>query len=129
MDKDLLNKKIQNRYRGLLRVSKPLADKDEMRSIREAFHYAMDACDGKKLFTGNPVCSACRQVYSLVTDLYQPNPQRLRDWISIPKSNGYESLHTTVAGPGGRWVEVQIRTGRMNEIAEKGYATHWKYTG
>ncbi|MCK4466535.1 MAG: bifunctional (p)ppGpp synthetase/guanosine-3',5'-bis(diphosphate) 3'-pyrophosphohydrolase, partial [Bacteroidales bacterium] len=71
----------------------------------------------------------CWQVYSLVTDLYQPNPQRLRDWISIPKSNGYESLHTTVAGPGGRWVEVQIRTERMNEIAEKGYATHWKYKG
>ncbi len=71
----------------------------------------------------------CWQVYSLVTDLYQPNPQRLRDWISIPKSNGYESLHTTVAGTGGQWVEVQIRTERMNEIAEKGYATHWKYKG
>lgn len=69
----------------------------------------------------------CWQVYSLVTDLYQPNPQRLRDWIAIPKSNGYESLHTTVVGPGGRWVEVQIRTSRMNEIAEKGYAAHWKY--
>jgi guanosine-3',5'-bis(diphosphate) 3'-pyrophosphohydrolase len=69
----------------------------------------------------------CWQVYSLVTDLYQPNPKRLRDWISIPKSNGYESLHTTVVGPGARWVEVQIRTERMNEIAEKGYAAHWKY--
>jgi|WetSurSiteA1Bulk_404760.scaffolds.fasta_scaffold09567_1 GTP diphosphokinase / guanosine-3',5'-bis(diphosphate) 3'-diphosphatase len=71
----------------------------------------------------------CWQVYSTVTDLYQPNPLRLRDWISIPKTNGYESLHTTVVGPGGHWVEVQIRTKRMNEIAEKGFAAHWKYKG
>ncbi len=69
----------------------------------------------------------CWQAYSIVTDIYQPNPQRLRDWISIPKSNGYESLHTTVVGAKGRWVEVQIRTSRMNEIAEKGYAAHWRY--
>jgi GTP pyrophosphokinase len=71
----------------------------------------------------------CWQVYSTVTDLYQPNPLRLRDWISVPKTNGYESLHTTVVGPGGYWVEVQIRTRRMNEIAEKGFAAHWKYKG
>ncbi len=69
----------------------------------------------------------CWRVYSTVTDIYQPNPLRLRDWISVPKTNGYESLHTTVVGPGGRWVEVQIRTRRMNEIAEKGLAAHWKY--
>jgi GTP pyrophosphokinase len=69
----------------------------------------------------------CWRAYSVVTDLYQPNPNRLRDWISTPKANGYESLHTTVMGPGGRWVEVQIRTRRMNEIAEKGLAAHWKY--
>ncbi|MEM6642966.1 MAG: RelA/SpoT family protein [Bacteroidota bacterium] len=69
----------------------------------------------------------CWQVYSLVTDYYQPNPDRLRDWISIPKANGYESLHTTVMSSRGRWVEVQIRTKRMDEIAEKGYAAHWKY--
>ncbi len=73
--------------------------------------------------------SDCWKVYSLVTDLYQPNPNRLRDWISVPKSNGYESLHTTVVVPGGRWVEVQIRTERMNEVAEKGLAAHWKYKG
>ena len=73
--------------------------------------------------------SDCWRVYSIVTDLYQPNPQRLRDWISVPKSNGYESLHTTVIGPGGTWVEVQIRTRRMDEIAEKGFAAHWKYKG
>lgn len=69
----------------------------------------------------------CWRAYSVVTDLYQPNPKRLRDWISTPKANGYESLHTTVMGAGGRWVEVQIRTRRMDEIAEKGLAAHWKY--
>ncbi len=71
----------------------------------------------------------CWRVYSIVTDFYQPNPKRLRDWISIPKSNGYESLHTTVVGPESRWVEVQIRTQRMDEVAEKGYAAHWRYKG
>ena len=71
----------------------------------------------------------CWQVYSVVTDMYQPNPQRLKDWLSVPKSNGYESLHTTVMGQEGRWVEVQIRSKRMNEIAEKGLAAHWKYKG
>src|SRR5205085_5553007 len=69
----------------------------------------------------------CWKAYSIVTDLYHPNPDRLRDWISSPKANGYESLHTTVMGPKGQWVEVQIRTKRMNEIAEKGFAAHWKY--
>lgn len=69
----------------------------------------------------------CWKVYSFITNHYPPNPDRSRDWISFPKSNGYESLHTTVMGPGGRWVEVQIRTERMNEIAEKGLAAHWKY--
>jgi GTP pyrophosphokinase len=71
----------------------------------------------------------CWQVYSMVTDIYQPNPLRMRDWISVPKSNGYESLHATVIGPEGTWVEVQIRTRRMNEVAEKGVAAHWKYKG
>ena len=71
--------------------------------------------------------SDCWKAYSIVTDLYHPNPDRLRDWISTPRANGYESLHTTVMGPRGQWVEVQIRTTRMNEIAEKGFAAHWKY--
>jgi len=71
--------------------------------------------------------SDCWKAYSIVTDFYKPNPDRLRDWISTPKSNGYESLHTTVMGPKGQWVEVQIRTERMDEIAEKGFAAHWKY--
>jgi GTP pyrophosphokinase len=69
----------------------------------------------------------CWKVYSVVTNFYKPSPERLRDWISVPKGNGYEALHTTVMGPGGRWVEVQIRSSRMNEIAEKGLAAHWKY--
>src|ERR1700712_1288462 len=69
----------------------------------------------------------CWKVYSIITDAYNPSPERLRDWLSNPKSNGYEALHTTVMGPQGKWVEVQIRTMRMNEIAEKGLAAHWKY--
>jgi len=71
--------------------------------------------------------SDCWKVYSIITDFYHPSPDRLRDWISTPKSNGYESLHTTVMGPEGKWVEVQIRTVRMDELAENGYAAHWKY--
>ena len=71
----------------------------------------------------------CWQAYSIVTNMYQPNPKRLRDWLSIPKSNGYESLHITVMGPEGKWVEVQIRTRRMDEIAERGLAAHWRYKG
>ncbi|MEQ8238043.1 MAG: bifunctional (p)ppGpp synthetase/guanosine-3',5'-bis(diphosphate) 3'-pyrophosphohydrolase [Cyclobacteriaceae bacterium] len=71
--------------------------------------------------------AACWQVYSIVTDFYKPNPDRLRDWISTPKANGYESLHTTVMAKNGQWVEVQIRARRMDDIAEKGYAAHWKY--
>lgn len=71
--------------------------------------------------------SACWKVYSIVTDFYKPNPDRLRDWVSTPKSNGYESLHVTVMSKTGQWVEVQIRTQRMDEIAEKGFAAHWKY--
>ena len=73
--------------------------------------------------------AVCWQAYSIVADMYQPNPKRLRDWLSIPKTNGYESLHTTVLGPEGKWVEVQIRTVRMDEVAEKGLAAHWKYKG
>ena len=71
----------------------------------------------------------CWQAYSIVTDMYQPNPKRLRDWLSVPKSNGYECLHITVLGPEQKWVEVQIRTERMDEIAEKGVAAHWRYKG
>ena len=71
----------------------------------------------------------CWQAYSIVTDMYQPNPKRLRDWLSVPKSNGYESLHITVLGPENKWVEIQIRTERMDDIAERGLAAHWRYKG
>jgi GTP diphosphokinase / guanosine-3',5'-bis(diphosphate) 3'-diphosphatase len=71
----------------------------------------------------------CWHIYSLITDIYMPKPDRIRDWVSTPKANGYEALHGTVMGPNGKWVEVQIRTARMEEIAEKGYAAHWKYKG
>ena len=71
----------------------------------------------------------CWQVFALITDMYQPNPKRMRDWLSVPKSNGYESLHITVLGPENKWVEVQIRTERMDEIAERGLAAHWRYKG
>ncbi len=71
----------------------------------------------------------CWQTYSIITDMYQPNPKRMRDWLSVPKSNGYESLHITVLGPENKWVEVQIRTERMDEVAEKGLAAHWRYKG
>ena len=73
--------------------------------------------------------SHCWQVYSIITDMYQPNPKRFKDWLSTPKTNGYESLHITVMGPNAKWVEVQIRTRRMNEVAERGLAAHWKYKG
>ena len=71
----------------------------------------------------------CWMAYSVITDMYRPNPSRMKDWISIPKSNGYESLHITVSGPEGKWVEVQIRTRRMDLVAEKGLAAHWRYKG
>jgi len=71
----------------------------------------------------------CWQVFAIITNMYQPNPKRLRDWLSVPKSNGYESLHITVLGPESKWVEVQIRTERMDEIAERGLAAHWRYKG
>ncbi|MFA6400226.1 MAG: RelA/SpoT family protein [Salinivirgaceae bacterium] len=76
-----------------------------------------------------PEKAQCWSIYSIVTDMYIPRSDRIRDWVSQPKANGYEALHATVMGPGGKWVEVQIRSNRMNEIAEKGYAAHWKYKG
>ena len=71
----------------------------------------------------------CWNIYSLITDMYSPKPERIRDWVSVPKANGYEALHLTVMGPGGKWIEVQIRSRRMDEIADQGLAAHWKYKG
>jgi len=79
--------------------------------------------------TAIPEKAQCWNIYSVITDIYKPKPDRLRDWVSVPKANGYEALHATVMGPSGRWVEIQIRSERMNEIAERGFAAHWKYKG
>jgi len=76
---------------------------------------------------GIPEKTQCWNIYSIITDIYAPKPERIRDWVSTPKANGYEALHTTVMGPNGKWMEVQIRSDRMNEIAERGFAAHWKY--
>ena len=76
-----------------------------------------------------PEKTQCWAIYSMITDIYKPKPDRLRDWVSTPKANGYEALHSTVMGPSGKWVEIQIRTKRMDEIAERGFAAHWKYKG
>lgn len=78
---------------------------------------------------GVPEKAQCWNIYSIITDIYKPKPDRLRDWVSVPKANGYEALHATVMGPAGRWVEIQIRSERMDEIAERGFAAHWKYKG
>ena len=85
--------------------------------------------DHEDIGTRSKEHALCWQAYSIVTDMYQPNPKRLRDWLSVPKSNGYESLHITVLGPQSKWVEVQIRTERMDEIAERGLAAHRRYKG
>ncbi|MCU4176100.1 RelA/SpoT family protein [Carboxylicivirga sp. N1Y90] len=76
-----------------------------------------------------PEKTQCWAIYSMITDIYKPKPDRLRDWVSTPKANGYEALHSTVMGPNGKWVEIQIRTQRMDDIAERGFAAHWKYKG
>ncbi len=109
-------KSIHSIWNKMRKKSIPFEEVYDLFAIR----IVIDAVDEKEK-------TECWKVYSIVTDLYRPNPDRLRDWVSSPKGNGYESLHTTVMGPKGQWVEVQIRTKRMNEIAEKGFAAHWKY--
>ncbi|NQU51223.1 MAG: bifunctional (p)ppGpp synthetase/guanosine-3',5'-bis(diphosphate) 3'-pyrophosphohydrolase [Bacteroidetes bacterium] len=104
---------------------------NKMNKKNVSFDEVMDLFAIRIILESNPEDekSDCWTAYSFVTEEYQTNPNRLRDWITIPKSNGYESLHTTVLGPQGKWVEIQIRTKRMDEIAEKGLAAHWKYKG
>jgi GTP pyrophosphokinase len=104
---------------------------NKMQKKRVSFDEVMDLFAIRIILDSKPQNEKadCWTVYSIVTDQYQANPERLRDWITIPKSNGYESLHATVLGPHGKWVEVQIRTRRMDEIAEKGLAAHWRYKG
>ena len=104
---------------------------NKMQKKRVSFDEVMDLFAIRIILDSTPENekSDCWTVYSVVTEEYQANPERMRDWITIPKSNGYESLHTTVMGPHGKWVEVQIRTTRMDEVAEKGLAAHWRYKG
>ena len=124
--KDLnLNFDIKGRTKSIHSIrNKLLKQKVEFENIYDLFAIRVILDTPKDKEKGE-----CWQVYSAITDMYQPNPKRLKDWLSIPKSNGYESLHTTVMGPEGKWVEVQIRSKRMDEIAERGLAAHWKYKG
>jgi GTP pyrophosphokinase len=120
-----VNFDIKGRTKSIHSIrNKLLKQKIEFENIYDLFavRIVLDTLEEKEK-------AECWQVYSVITDMYQPNPKRLKDWLSIPKSNGYESLHTTVMGPYGKWVEVQIRSKRMDEIAERGLAAHWKYKG
>ncbi len=116
---------IKGRPKSIYSISRKMKNKDiPFREVYDIFavRIILDS-------SGESEQADCWSVFSLVTGLYKQNPNRLRDWISIPKANGYEALHTTVMGPDGNWVEVQIRTKRMDDIAEKGLAAHWKYKG
>lgn len=102
----------------------------KMKSKQLTFDEIYDLCAIRIIFKSTPLIpekSQCWHIYSLITDLYKPKPDRIRDWVNIPKANGYEALHCTVMSNGGVWVEVQIRSERMNDIAERGFAAHWKY--
>jgi guanosine-3',5'-bis(diphosphate) 3'-pyrophosphohydrolase len=117
---------ISGRFKSIYSIWK------KMQSKNIPFEEVYDLLAVRIVFEPGPEMSEraqCWQIYSLITDIYTPKPDRLRDWISRPKSNGYEALHLTVMGPEGRWVEVQIRSQRMDDIAERGFAAHWKYKG
>lgn len=117
---------ISGRFKSIYSIWK------KMQSKNVPFEEVYDLLAVRIVFEPGPEMSEraqCWQIYSLITDIYTPKPDRLRDWISRPKSNGYEALHLTVMGPEGRWVEVQIRSQRMDDIAERGFAAHWKYKG
>lgn len=117
---------ISGRFKSIYSIWK------KMQSKNVPFEEVYDLLAVRIVFDPGPEMSEraqCWQIYSLITDIYTPKPDRLRDWISRPKPNGYEALHLTVMGPEGRWVEVQIRSQRMDDIAERGFAAHWKYKG
>ncbi|MDZ7636615.1 MAG: HD domain-containing protein [Bacteroidales bacterium] len=117
---------ISGRFKSIYSIWK------KMQSKNIPFEEVYDLLAVRIVFEPGPEMTEraqCWQIYSLITDIYTPKPDRLRDWVSRPKSNGYEALHLTVMGPEGRWVEVQIRSQRMDDIAERGFAAHWKYKG
>jgi GTP pyrophosphokinase len=125
LDKTGLKYEIKGRTKSIHSINNKLKkQKIEFESVYDLFAIRVILDSPAELEKAH-----CWQVYSVITDMYQPNPKRLKDWLSIPKSNGYESLHITVMGPESKWVEVQIRTRRMDEIAERGLAAHWKYKG
>ncbi len=129
-----LEKKLQEkdfRFSMKARTKSIFSIWNKMQKQKVSFDEVMDLFAIRVILDSKPENEKtdCWTVYSIVTDQYQANPERMRDWITIPKSNGYESLHATVMGPQGRWVEVQIRTRRMDDVAEKGLAAHWKYKG
>ena len=116
---------VKGRTKSIFSIWNKMQKKDvEFEEVYDLFAIRIILNSGEKKEKAD-----CWRAYSIVTDYYKPNPDRLRDWVSTPKANGYESLHTTVMGPRGKWVEVQIRSERMDDIAEKGYAAHWKYKG
>jgi GTP diphosphokinase / guanosine-3',5'-bis(diphosphate) 3'-diphosphatase len=125
LDSHSFNYEIKNRMKSVYSIWNKMNNKKiELNEVYDLFAIRIilnSSSENEK--------SDCWRAFSIVTSLYQPNPERMRDWISMPKSNGYESLHTTVLVPGNKWVEVQIRSNRMDEIAEKGLAAHWKYKG
>lgn len=123
LDKEKLNYEIKGRTKSIYSIRKKL------QAQNVTFDEVYDKFAVRIIYKSKPAKEKflAWKIYSIVTDNFRPNPTRLRDWISSPKSTGYEALHITVMGPGGRWVEVQIRSERMNEIAEKGYAAHYKY--
>jgi GTP pyrophosphokinase len=110
-------KSIYSIYYKMQHKSVPFEEVYDLLAIRVVFDPSGDV----------PEKTQCWNIYSLITDIYMPKPERIRDWVSTPKANGYEALHATVMGPRGKWVEVQVRTRRMDEIAERGFAAHWKY--
>ncbi len=123
LNKEGLNFSVKERTKSIFSIRK------KMRQQGVSFDEIYDKFAIRVIVDSPPETEKadCWKVYSIITAIYQPNPKRLRDWITSPKSNGYESLHITVMGPDGHWVEVQIRSTRMDEVAEKGYAAHWKY--
>ena len=118
-----LEYKIKGRTKSIYSINNKI--KNQNKSFEEIYDIFAVRIVLKSKFDDEK--SHCWKAYSCVTDCYQPNPDRLKDWIATPKTNGYESLHTTVMSNSGKWVEVQIRSERMNDIAEKGFAAHWKY--
>lgn len=120
-----------NEYRVLYRPKSISSIANKIRTKKVSFEQIYDLFAVRVILDVEPEKekTACWAIYSIITDIYKPIPERLKDWITTPKGNGYESLHTTVVGPSGKYVEVQVRTERMDEIAERGFAAHWKYKG